>query len=737
MISFKSLQGKLLSMATFVLAISVIFIPNNVFAVSLYTSTVSTGTVGVNITPTLQYTYSPQQTWGDGDTLTFVLPDNMSAWSGATFAVEYDTDATNDGVGETPILEGGANGMYLISGRTLTIKWNASGWGAPNSGASSVRVVVTAGLTPNYVDAAAVFTFGGATALGVDTDPSGTAAIAISAADAAPSLALAGNSVVGATGNSTLTVTLPVSLAVGSKVIFTVPANLFITSAAYSSHTFGGTGTFSCAVASQTITCTSATATIPSGTGTIILTGISASYAASGQTLSSISVTDGTNNLAIASTGSVTNTTAAQMAASLTLSTNSVVGVAGDSTLTFTTPIIGAGSKVLFTAPSNLNVSGVTFVSQSFGGAATFTCVAVGQVVTCTSAGASISAGTGTIVMSGITATAAATGQSLTAAAVQDSSSNVKALSTSGNTVTDTTGGTTTTTTGTSFGLVSTPQNPTLVLNHGQQVTKSLTIDIEVSATGAIEVALSTKADFSGATWKSLLPVMQITLQNISGPQVVYAKFANAQGGESAVVSATVVYAPGTENASAPVTPSPVVTVPPPVSVPPLLSTSEKLGALVSGKYDSAVARELVPSIAHDFNLIAPSTTLKCPADSLVKIAGNSAVYYCGADGKRYVFPNGNIFKSWFADFSTVKTITADELAALPIGGAVRFHPGTTMIKLQTDPRVFAIAPGGVLRWVSSEVVAKKLYGDTWNKQVQDVSDAFISNYTIGAPITD
>lgn len=734
MISFKSLQGKLLSMATFVLVVSVIFIPNNVFAVSLYTSTVSTGTVGVNITPTLQYTYSPQQTWANSDTLTFVLPNNMSAWPGATFTAEYDTDATDNGVGETAITAGSGDGQYVISGRTLTIKWNATGWGAPNPGASSVRVVVTAGLTPNYADAAGVFTFGGSTVAGGDTNPSGTAAIAISAAAAAPSLALAGNSVVGGSGNTTLTVTLPLTLAIGSKVIFTAPANLSVANVTFSSQTFGGAGTFTCAAASQVITCTSAGGTVTSGTGTIIMTGISASYVASSQTLSSISVTDGTNNLATASTGTVTDTTAGEANASLALSTNSVVGATGDSTLTITIPFLPVGSKIVFTAPSNLNVSGVTYVSKTLAGAATFTCVAVGQVVTCTSGGATITSGTGTIVMSGITATSAATGRTLSSVSIQDSSSNIKFNGTTDNSVTNTTGGTTTST---SFGLVPAPTNPTMILNHGEQVTKNLTVDVEVSATGATDVALSTKADFSGATWKSLAPIMQITLQNAAGPQTVYVKFANAQGGESAVVSATVVYAPHTENASEHDIPSSVVTVPPPVSVPTMLSTSEKLGALVSGKYDSVAARELVPSIAHDFNLTAPAVALKCPADSLVKIAGNSAVYYCGADGKRYVFPNGNIFKSWFADFSTVKTIAADELAALPIGGAVRFHPGATMIKLQTDARVFAIAPGGVLRWVSSEAVAKKLYGDTWNKQVQDVSDAFISNYTIGAPITD
>lgn len=122
-------------------------------------------------------------------------------------------------------------------------------------------------------------------------------------------------------------------------------------------------------------------------------------------------------------------------------------------------------------------------------------------------------------------------------------------------------------------------------------------------------------------------------------------------------------------------------------------------------------------------------------AGDLVK-ANTDAVYYCGADGKRYVFPDEKTFKTWYPDFSTVKTISAGELASMMIGGNVTYRPGTRMVKIQTDPKVYAVDAHGTLRWVQSEQVAVSLYGADWNRQIDDISVAFFPYYNIGASIT-
>jgi hypothetical protein len=113
------------------------------------------------------------------------------------------------------------------------------------------------------------------------------------------------------------------------------------------------------------------------------------------------------------------------------------------------------------------------------------------------------------------------------------------------------------------------------------------------------------------------------------------------------------------------------------------------------------------------------------------------AVYYYGADAKRYVFPDVKTYQTWYSNFSSVKTITDTELAMIPIGGNVTYRPGAKMLKINTDPKVYAVDKNGTLRWVKTEAIASCLYGSSWGTMVNDVSDAFFVNYTVGAEISD
>lgn len=132
--------------------------------------------------------------------------------------------------------------------------------------------------------------------------------------------------------------------------------------------------------------------------------------------------------------------------------------------------------------------------------------------------------------------------------------------------------------------------------------------------------------------------------------------------------------------------------------------------------------------------MIAPLTARAATAGSLIK-GSLPAVYYYGADGKRYVFPNEKTYKTWYADFSGVQTVTDTELAAIAIGGNATYKPGAKMVKITTDPKVYAVAKGGALRHVATEAVASALYGASWALMVEDVPDAFFVNYTIGAAV--
>lgn len=122
-------------------------------------------------------------------------------------------------------------------------------------------------------------------------------------------------------------------------------------------------------------------------------------------------------------------------------------------------------------------------------------------------------------------------------------------------------------------------------------------------------------------------------------------------------------------------------------------------------------------------------------AGDLIKGSG-SAVYYFAQDGRRYVFPNEKTYFSWYRDFSGVITIPDEHLSSIPLGRSnVTYRPGYKMVKVTTDPSVYVVDRGGVLRHIASEQLARTLYNLNWRQRVEDVPDAFFTNYRIGTAI--
>ena len=160
------------------------------------------------------------------------------------------------------------------------------------------------------------------------------------------------------------------------------------------------------------------------------------------------------------------------------------------------------------------------------------------------------------------------------------------------------------------------------------------------------------------------------------------------------------------------------------------------INASQQGIYDIAIARDNSKTINEDKALHEIATTKMCEADTLIKSSSSDAVYYCGNDSKRYVFPNDKIYFSWYDDFSEVITVTNEELASAKLGGNVTYRPGTSLVKITTDPKVYAVDSGGILRWVTTEEIAADLYGSNWKDAAEDIPDAFFINYRIGKPIT-
>lgn len=117
-------------------------------------------------------------------------------------------------------------------------------------------------------------------------------------------------------------------------------------------------------------------------------------------------------------------------------------------------------------------------------------------------------------------------------------------------------------------------------------------------------------------------------------------------------------------------------------------------------------------------------------AGDLIRGESLSAVYYYAEDGFRYVFPNEKTYFTWYENFDDVVTLTDAELGSLQIGGNVTYCPGVKMIKITSDPKVYALGMNGTLYWVPNETAAAEYYGADWQSDIDDVPDAFFGNYT-------
>lgn len=121
----------------------------------------------------------------------------------------------------------------------------------------------------------------------------------------------------------------------------------------------------------------------------------------------------------------------------------------------------------------------------------------------------------------------------------------------------------------------------------------------------------------------------------------------------------------------------------------------------------------------------------------VIKSDAQSAVYYLGSDGRRYVFPNDKVYFSWYENFDNVRVLPPQQLARIPLGASnITYRPGKKLVKVPSDPRVYAVDRGGFLRHVYSESLAETLYGLNWQDQIDDLPEIFFLDYREAPPIT-
>lgn len=130
------------------------------------------------------------------------------------------------------------------------------------------------------------------------------------------------------------------------------------------------------------------------------------------------------------------------------------------------------------------------------------------------------------------------------------------------------------------------------------------------------------------------------------------------------------------------------------------------------------------------------SGTTLLPEGTFMKGASWSTVYYIDADGTRRPFLDSQTFYTYADNFDGVVDVSDDYLSNFTIGAPMLPMAGTVLVKIQSVNKVYALGENGELHWVTSESLATTLYGSNWADYVIDVPVTAWSHFTIGSDIT-
>lgn len=126
-----------------------------------------------------------------------------------------------------------------------------------------------------------------------------------------------------------------------------------------------------------------------------------------------------------------------------------------------------------------------------------------------------------------------------------------------------------------------------------------------------------------------------------------------------------------------------------------------------------------------------------------VKSPSFSTVYFVTAEGGRRAFVDANSYFTWANSFDEIKSVTDATLATLPLSGVMLPKAGVVLVKITSDPRVYALAENPddefapALREIASETIATEMYSSTWADYVIDFEPTFFSRFTRGDQILE
>ncbi|MFA6132042.1 MAG: hypothetical protein WC702_03205 [Patescibacteria group bacterium] len=118
-----------------------------------------------------------------------------------------------------------------------------------------------------------------------------------------------------------------------------------------------------------------------------------------------------------------------------------------------------------------------------------------------------------------------------------------------------------------------------------------------------------------------------------------------------------------------------------------------------------------------------------------VKVSGSSRVYLV-LDDTSYWIQNEKTYFSWFDSWNDVETISSTSFNALKDGGDATYAPGTRL-KMANDPKVYMVGSDGKLHWITTQLIAYNIFGQTWNKGIVEFNMADTTQLQFGSTIDE
>jgi hypothetical protein len=130
--------------------------------------------------------------------------------------------------------------------------------------------------------------------------------------------------------------------------------------------------------------------------------------------------------------------------------------------------------------------------------------------------------------------------------------------------------------------------------------------------------------------------------------------------------------------------------------------------------------------------LLAAAPALAAAPGDVVRSPLTDPYLVSGAN-TRMVFPDRVTVETW--GDPSAQTLETSALSRWLLAGAVPVREGSRLVKFGTDPQVYAVGPQGKLHWITTEEIARGLYGEGWNRRVVTLFTSFFPLYRLGEPI--